>query len=101
MTQQCVLTPGVLCPALVEPSAQERHGPVGVGPQEGHRNDPRDGEPLLCGKAERVGTVQPGEEEAWERPSCGLSVPKEAYKIDGTDFLSGPVAIEQGVMILN
>ena len=25
--------PGVLCPAL-EPSAQERHGPVGAGPEE-------------------------------------------------------------------
>jgi len=26
--------PGVLCPAL-EPSAQDRHGPVGAGPEEG------------------------------------------------------------------
>jgi len=33
--------PGVLSPAL-EPSARERHGPVGVGPEKGHRNDPRD-----------------------------------------------------------
>jgi len=37
---------GVLRPAL-EPSAQERHGPVGVGPEEGHKNDQRDGTPLL------------------------------------------------------
>jgi len=28
--------PGVLCPAL-EPSAQERHGPVGAGPEEGRK----------------------------------------------------------------
>ena len=31
--------PGVLCPAL-EPSAQERHGPVGVGPEEGWNTSP-------------------------------------------------------------
>jgi len=29
--------PGVLCPAL-KLSAQERHGPVGAGPEEGHKN---------------------------------------------------------------
>jgi len=45
----------VLCPAL-ELSAQERYGPVGAGPDEGHK-DPRAGVPLLRGKAERVGTV--------------------------------------------
>jgi len=31
-------TPGVLCPD-VESSVQERHGPVGVRPPKGHKND--------------------------------------------------------------
>ena len=38
--------PRVLCPAL-EPVAQERHGPVGVGQEESHKDDQRDGTPLL------------------------------------------------------
>ena len=37
---------GVLCPD-VESSVQERHGLVGAHPEEGHRNDARDGTPLL------------------------------------------------------
>jgi len=66
--------PGVLHPAL-ESSAQERHGPVGAGPDKGYKNHPRDGTPLLQGKAERVGAVQPGEEKAAGRPYCILPVP--------------------------
>ncbi|PKU48212.1 rna-directed dna polymerase from mobile element jockey- hypothetical protein [Limosa lapponica baueri] len=37
---------GVLCPAL-EFSAQQGCGPVGVGPEEGHKNDQRAGAPVL------------------------------------------------------
>jgi len=37
--------PECSCPD-VEFSVQERHGPVGASAEEGHRNDPRDGEHL-------------------------------------------------------
>jgi len=53
-------SPGVVCPAP-EPSAQEGHGPVGAGPEKGHKDDPRAGAPLLQGQTERVGAVQPGQ----------------------------------------
>ena len=39
-------SPGVLRSAL-EPSPQEGHGAVGVGPKEGYKNDLRAGAPLL------------------------------------------------------
>ena len=39
-------SPGVPCPD-VESSVQERHRPVGVHPEEGYKNAPRDGTPPM------------------------------------------------------
>ena len=38
------------------------------GAEEHHKDDLRAGAPLLCGKAEKVGAVQPGEEQAVGTP---------------------------------
>lgn len=53
----------LFCVQDVKSSVQKRHGPVGLYPEEGHRNDPKDGTPVLRGQAVRVGAVQPGEEK--------------------------------------
>jgi len=60
----------------VEPLAQQRHGAVGAGPEEGYKNDQRTGTPLLLRKAERIGVVQLGEKKALGRPYCSLPVLK-------------------------
>ena len=53
------------------------------GPEEDHKNDPRDSTPPLRGQAERTGAVQPGEEKAPGRSENSLSVSKGGYKIEG------------------
>jgi len=58
----------------VESSAEERCGLVGAHPEEGHKNDPKDGIAPLQRPAERAGAFQPGEEKALWRPESGLSV---------------------------
>jgi len=63
------------CVQLWSPQ-HERHGPVGAGPEEGHKNGQRAGAPLLRRKAETVGAVQPGEEKAPGRPYSRFLVPE-------------------------
>ena len=66
-------SPGVLC-LDVESSVQEKHGPVRVCPEEGHKNNPMDGTPPLLGQARKAGTFLPGEEEILRRPESSRSV---------------------------
>ena len=79
---------GVLCPAL-EPPAQERHGPAGAGPEEGHKNDQRDGTPLLQGKAEReLGLFSLEKRRLWGDLMVAFQYLKGAYKKDGDKLVS-------------
>jgi len=64
--------------------AQERHGHV-----EGHKNDQRAGTPLLGGKSERVGIVQPGEEKAVGTPYSSLPVLEEGARSWRGTFYKG------------
>ena len=75
-------------------SEQERHGPVGAHPEDGHKNDPRDGTTPLRGQAERAGAVQPGEEKAPGHLKAG-------YKRKGTDSLAESAVAEQRKMVSN
>jgi len=58
-------------------SVRERHRPLGVCPEEGLKNGPRDRTTPLKDQSERSGAVQPGEKNAFGRPDSGLSVSEE------------------------
>jgi len=52
----CEAPSGVLCPGL-GPPAQGKHGAVGVGLEDSHRDDQRAGTPLLCRNVDKVGLI--------------------------------------------
>jgi len=56
------------------------------GSRGGHKNHGRAGTPLLQGKAERLGLVQPGEEKAAGRPYSSLSVPEGGLQERGGKY---------------
>ena len=64
----------------MESSAQERCGPVGAHPEEGHKNDPWDGTPNLE-EGLRAAALQYGEDKAAERP---IALSKGAVRRKGT-----------------
>lgn len=63
----CETPPRIQCSTLGA-SAQERHGPAGVRPVDGHKDDHRDGAPLLQRQAERAEVFQLGEKKSPARP---------------------------------
>ena len=72
-------SPGALCPVLGS-SVQERHGHAGGSPAQGRGDNEGMGAPLLWGKAEGAGTVQPREEKAQGISPVSINTWREGAK---------------------
>jgi len=97
----CGETPlGVLHPPLDTP-AQKGHGAVGVGPEEGDKNDQRAGTTLLLGKAEEFGLFSLEKRRLRGDLIAAFQYLEGAYKKDRDNLFSKVCWIGQGVMVLN
>ena len=68
--------------SALEPSAQERHRPVGMGPEEGRENDQRAGH-LSCGKRLReLGLFSLEKRRRWPDLIVAFQYIKRAYEKD-------------------
>jgi len=81
------IPPGVLRPAL-EPSAQERHGPVGAGLEEGYRNDHGVEHLTYEERMRDLVFISLEKRRLWEDLIAAFQYLKEAFKKDRDNLFS-------------